>query len=270
MVKLLVAVTLFIGGVALLVRLLESSAAFFPTRGESVTPADVGIPFDTVTLSTEDGEALRGWLMRADPSRALVLYFHGNGGNLSVWLPILAGVVRQGYSVAAFDYRGYGLSSGSPSERGLYRDADAALRWAWSAVEPGKPVVYWGRSLGATMAAYAATRRAPRALILEAGFPDARTLLPRRSVIGLLATFSSFRFPTAEYLRDVTCPVLVMHGDADTVVPFSAGQRLFEAARGPKQWFTIEGGDHNDAAPTNGEAYWAAVRRVIAEAPDRH
>jgi uncharacterized protein len=267
MVKLLVVVALFVGGLALLVRMLESSAAFFPSRGESATPAGVGIPFDPVTLRTEDGEALRGWLMRADPPRALVLYFHGNGGNLSVWLPILAGVVRHGYSVAAFDYRGYGLSSGSPSERGLYRDADAALRWAWSAAEPGQPVVYWGRSLGATMAAYAATRRVPRALILEAGFPDARALLPRRSVIGLLATFSSFRFPTSEYLRDVTCPVLVMHGDADSVVPFSAGQQLFDAVTGQKQWLTIPGGDHNDAAPKNAEAYWATVDRFIATAP---
>jgi uncharacterized protein len=267
MVKLLVVAALLIGGLALIVRMLESSAAFFPSRGEWATPADVGIPFEPVTLLTADGESLRGWLMRADEPRALVLYFHGNGGNLSVWLPILAGVVRRGYSVAAVDYRGYGLSTGTPGERGLYRDVDAAVRWAWESAQPGQPVVYWGRSLGATMAAYAASRREPRALILEAGFPDARTLLPRRSLLGLLAAFSSLRFPTADYLRDVTCPVLVMHGDADSVVPFSAGQRLFEAIQGPKQWFTIEGGDHNDAVPRDGDAYWATVERFIATAP---
>ncbi len=193
-----------------------------------------------------------------------MLYFHGNGGNLSIWLPILAGIVRQGYTVAAFDYRGYGASTGRPTERGLYTDVDAVLQWAYDSA-PGAATVYWGRSLGTTMAAYAATKRAPRALILESGFPDAGTLLRNSLALRFLSLFSSYRFPTATYLEHVKCPVLVMHGDEDGVVPLAAGQALHASIDGPKEWFTITGAGHNDVMPPDPDEYWARVRRFIAQ-----
>jgi pimeloyl-ACP methyl ester carboxylesterase len=117
------------------------------------------------------------WTLPHAVPRAAVMYFHGNGGNLSVWLPILAGVYKQGFTVHAIDYRGYGASTGRPTERGLYRDVDATLESISARLDRGLPLVYWGRSLGTTMAAYAASRRRPAGLILEAGFPDARSLL---------------------------------------------------------------------------------------------
>ena len=114
----------------LLVRWLEPRLAFFPTQGESETPRSSGVPFDAITIDTADGEHLRVWMMRAPAPRANVVYFHGNGANLSNWSPILAGIVKRGYSVFAFDYRGYGLSTGRPTERGLYRDVDAVVKHA--------------------------------------------------------------------------------------------------------------------------------------------
>jgi uncharacterized protein len=264
MIKLLLIVASAAVAMAIGVRRLEPGFAFFPERGEQTTPAAVGIRFEPATIHTADGEQLRGWLMHAPTSpRARVLYFHGNGGNLSVWLPIVAGIVRQGYTVAAFDYRGYGLSSGHPSESGLYHDVDAALEWAHAATGTDRAVVYWGRSLGTTMAAYAAAKRPPLALILESGFPDARSLVRSSPVLRILSTFSSYRFPTTEYLDKVAAPVLVMHGDSDHVVPFAAGQSLYESITGPKEWFTIAGADHNDAVPPDAAAYWERVDRFV-------
>ena len=201
--------------------------------------------------------------MRAPSPRASVIYFHGNGGNLSLWAPILAGVVRHGCSVLAVDYRGYGVSTGYPSERGLYRDVDAALTRAWTSFDGSVPVVYWGRSLGSTMAAYAATVRAPAGLILESGFPDARSVVRSSPPLLLLSLLSSYRFATAGYLQSVKVPVLVMHGDRDSVIPYTLGRALFDGIRGPKTFVTIAGGDHNDVAPVDPTSYWAAVGRFI-------
>lgn len=254
-------------GLAGLVRLAEPRFAFFPLAGETVTPRDLGVPYDALTIPTRDGERLHAWALAANTARARVVYFHGNGGNLSVWAPILANLARRGYAVLAFDYRGYGQSTGRPGERGLYRDADAVLEHVWRDHDPRTPTVYWGRSLGTAVAAYAAGVRAPDGLILEAGFPDARTLVRSSPLLALLALFSTYRFPTIEFLRDVRAPVLVMHGDDDHVISFGLGRELFERIAGPKQFVTVHGGDHNDVTPPDASAYWREVDAFISRLP---
>jgi hypothetical protein len=260
--------SVFVIGIAVLVvfvRFLEPRFAFFPMRGEAETPRDYEVAYESIALRTVDGEDLRAWILSGGAPRATIVYFHGNGGNLSVWAPILAGIARQGYSVVAVDYRGYGLSTGRPSERGLYRDVDAVLDHVWNRSAATNVFIYWGRSLGTTMAAYAATKRAPAGLILESGFPDARSLVRASPPLAFLALFSTYRFSTATHLERVTTPALVMHGDADSIVPFRHGRALFEKVSGPKQFFVIRGGDHNDAAPPDPGAYWQAVNSFIAQ-----
>jgi uncharacterized protein len=246
-----------------LVRSIEPRFAFFPTAGEASTPGQFGLPFEPATIATSDGERLRAWTLPRAGARAAILYFHGNGGNLSGWLPILAGLHREGYTVHAIDYRGYGASTGRPTERGLYHDVDATLDWLAPQANRGTPVVYWGRSLGSTMAAYAATRRRPDGLILESGFADARSLLRASPPLALLGLFSSYRFPTAAYAQRAQSPILVIHGDDDRVVPFALGRALFETLPAPKQFFRIAGGDHNDVTPRDSDAYWSAVRAFV-------
>jgi fermentation-respiration switch protein FrsA (DUF1100 family) len=255
----------------LLVRLLESRIAFFPVAGEHATPGDFGIDFEPVALVTRDGERLRAWSLIHPAPRARIVYFHGNGGNLSIWTPILAGIARSGYSVIAFDYRGYGNSSGRPTERGLYRDVDAVIEEFWARSPPGPPVVYWGRSLGVAMAAYAATRVMPDGLILESGFPDVRSLVRTSPLLAFFSLFSTYRFPCAEFLQQlpVPAPVLVMHGDDDHVIPIAQGRALFERISGPKAFFTIHGGDHNDTTPPDPSSYWQAVDGFITRLPKR-
>ena len=273
--KTTLAVAAILAALVLLARLVEPRLAFFPLAGESTTPAAFGVAHDAFSATTVDGEQLHGWRLAAHgagqggPSapgipRAHIVYFHGNGGNLSIWAPILAGVARRGYDVTAFDYRGYGRSTGRPSERGLYRDVDAVLERFWTGPPPRGPVVYWGRSLGGTMAAYAASTRPPDGLILESAFPDVRTLVRSSPPMALLSLFSTYRFPTAGFLQKVESPVLVMHGDADSVIPIGLGRALFERIPGPKRFVTIAGGDHNDLSPRDAEGYWKAVGDFIA------
>ncbi|MEW6323432.1 MAG: alpha/beta hydrolase [Acidobacteriota bacterium] len=253
--------------VAWLVRQAEARLAFFPSRGEDVTPAAAGIAFEALDVATSDGERLRAWWLPRADAAASVLYLHGNGGNLSMWLPILADVWQQGYAVFAIDYRGYGASSGAPSESGLYRDVEAALgAFRTRAEGGGAPVVYWGRSLGAVMAAYAARQDAPSGVVLEAGFPHLRSVLSG-SPLWLLSFFSSYAFPAARWMRDVRAPTLVIHGDRDSVIPYRLGRRLYEELPGPKEFFTVPGGDHNDLRPAAPEAYWRVVRDFISRLP---
>jgi len=264
-VKLLVVTAAVFVVIFALVRAIEPRVAFFPASGEDSVPSAHGVPYDAATIDTADGERLHAWLLPSPNARATVVYFHGNGGNLSIWLPILVGLQRQGFTVAAFDYRGYGASTGRPSERGLYRDVDAVVEWGSRLERPNTPLVYWGRSLGTAMAAYAATLRRPDRLILESGFPNARSLFRGSLPLGFLSLFSSYRFPTAEFARRANCPVLVLHGDADRVIPMAHGRALFDALPEPKRFVIVPGADHNDAAPPQPDAYWAAVRDFIGE-----
>jgi len=140
---------------------------------------------------------------------------------------------------------------------------DAVVDHVWTRMKPSAPVIYWGRSLGVSVAAYAATKHAPGGLILEAGFPDARSLFRAPSPMAFLALFSTYRFPAAEYLRGSKIPALVMHGDADSVIPYQQGRALYELIEGPKVFFTINGGDHNDATPQDERGYWQAVHAFV-------
>src|SRR5690606_17306573 len=159
-------IALILAALKVLVWLLEPRMAFFPFPGVQQTPAAAGLPFQDVRIETADGETLHAWWIEAPDARAQVVFFHGNAGNLSLWLGMFVDLARRGFSVFAIDYRGYGDSTGRPSERGLYRDADAALRvFADRFRTRDVPVIYWGRSIGATVAAYAASREAPDGLV---------------------------------------------------------------------------------------------------------
>ena len=250
------------------VRLIEAGLAFFPSRGEDVTPSDFQVPFTAHTVTTADGEQLRLWHVPRDDARAQVVYFHGNGGNLSLWCDILVGLWQQRLDVIAVDYRGYGMSTGRPSEQGLYRDVDATLALAHAQLRRRDlKMIYWGRSLGATMAAYAASAKPADGVVLEAGFPSARAVLETNPPFWLLSWLSSYRFPTAEWMASVEQPTLLLHGDSDGVIPYRHGQRLHEQIPGPKRMVTIPGGDHNDPAPRDAELYWRAIDDFITSLP---
>lgn len=261
-----------------LVARVEPRLVFFPLPGETGTPRTLGLGYRELAIRTADGERIAAWWMPHEAARADVVYFHGNGGNLSLWLPTLAGVQASGLNVLAFDYRGYGRSTGSPTEQGLYRDAEAVLReLARLREEDGaqgndgsrRPVIYWGRSLGGAAAAYATTVARPDGLILESTFPDKRSVIRHNLVLRALDLLASYKFNTADMLRGFDRPTLVIHGDADSVVPYAAGRALFEGLTGPKRFLTRRGADHNDLHPAAAREYWQAVEELVAEARTR-
>ncbi len=264
MTKLLLWGAVIVGGLIFLklfVLYLEPHVAFFPMRGEHQTPDDVGIAFDAVSLKTDDGETIHSWLLKHPHPRAEVLFFHGNGGNLSVYLGLIAEMHHRSLTVFIFDYRGYGRSSGSPSERGLYQDTRAAVDHFWEHCHaPNATVIYWGRSLGGVTASYASTLRQPDGLILESTFPDKTSLAKHYPVLGVLSFLSRYRFPTVEFLEDLSCPALVIHGDEDEIVPFPLGEKVFQELRGEKGFYRISGARHNDTHKFDPEPYW---RRVV-------
>jgi fermentation-respiration switch protein FrsA (DUF1100 family) len=250
---------------AWLVRRAEPHLAFYPSAGEVITPKDLGAEYTPFTLETADGERLHAWHLPRVDARAQVIYFHGNGGNLAVWSDVLVGLWQQQFDVVALDYRGYGLSTGRPSEQGLYRDVDALLQWLERQPRrAGVPLIYWGRSLGTVMAAYAANRRAPHDVVLEAGFPSMRAVLETNPVMWAMSWLASYRFPTAEWMTGVRAPALVLHGDRDSVIPYRLGRRLYDAITGPKTFVTLPGGDHNEPLPPDADAYWKAIDTFVS------
>ena len=269
-----------------LVSRVEPHLTFFPLAGETDTPAAIGLDYQPLSVRTGDGEMLGAWWVPHAHARADVLYFHGNGGNLSLWLPVVAGIHAHGLNVLAFDYRGYGRSTGKPTEPGLYRDAEAVVGELRRLREsrPGglppeggsheagdgshgpRPVIYWGRSLGGAVAAYATGHTPPDGLILESTFADKAAVIRHHLVLRTLNLFASYQFETATLLRDFHGPTLVMHGDADTVVPYAAGTELFEQLGGTKRFVTLAGADHNDVQPRTPRAYWGAVEDLVQQA----
>jgi fermentation-respiration switch protein FrsA (DUF1100 family) len=269
-VRLAILGVLFTGALWLLVRWMQPSMAFFPMRGVQRTPDAFGIPYEILQIETVDGVRLHGWWMPHPSPRAQVIYWHGNGGNLALWLDVLADIRERGFSVLAVDYRGYGDSEGAPSERGIYVDAAATHAYFRERLRrSGIPTIYWGRSLGAAVASHAAAGDRPDALILESPFPDVRFLFRTNPIMLPLTYLGAYRFPTAEHLQSYEGPLLVMHGDADSIIPFEAGKQVFDRApTSRKTLVVLEGADHNDMHARHRD-YWRSVDSFVNQLPGR-
>ncbi len=256
-----------------MLRRFEASATFHPERAALGGLWRVPQGAEEVWFETSDGVKLYGWLFH--PTRqpagatATVIYFHGNGGNLSYCDWVGESLAARGFDVLLFDYRGYGRSEGESSdERGLYLDADAAYDFVTKKRGvPPREVVLYGQSLGTAAAADVASRRECGALVLESGLSSAGDMagavfpwMPR-FVRGLTKN----KLDTVGKLPRVGCPVFVAHGERDTVIPNAQGRMLFEAAREPKRLQIVEGAGHNDLSNVGGEKYIDSLAQFIRD-----
>ncbi len=247
--------------------LLDRYFVFFPDRQIHRTPEDLGLQYEDVFFTTSDGVRLHGWFIPSDGDTTVV-WLHGNAGNISHRVDNLLMMNHMlGVNVFIIDYRGYGRSGGAPSEKGLYRDAEAALAYLSSRPQTGDDrLIFFGRSLGAAVAVELATRAAPHALILESPFTSVREMA-KLSYPFMPAPFLTLpirsRFDSLAKITNVHAPVMVLHGDMDDIVPFEIARRLYDAANEPKRFYTIEGAGHNDTYAVGGAAYFDALKAFI-------
>jgi hypothetical protein len=252
--------------IVLLVRLLENRFIYFPPRdAEAVaSPASYGLRVEDVWVGTGNGLRLHAWFLRAPSSPRVLLVFHGNAQNLGHGLGRLRMLARLGVNVLALDYRGYGKSEGSPDEVGIYRDAEAAYRYLTEiqGFHP-KNIVLYGQSLGGAVAIDLASRHECGGLIVESSFTTGREMARRAFRIPLLEYLIESRFDSLAKIKKVRSPILITHGTRDEVVPFSMGQRLYEAAPEPKTFLPVKDAGHNDVFEVGGEKYLEALRTLV-------
>jgi len=236
---------------------LEESVVFHPSRYPEGNWQPEGLAVEDAWFQSADGTKIHGWFVPHEKPRAVVLFCHGNGGNLANWSDALRALHdRAGVTVMGFDYRGYGRSEGKPSEEGVFADARAARRWLARRVGiPEKEIVLMGRSLGGAVAIDLASDGA-RGLIIESTFTSmpevGRAMFPWLPMRSIMQT----QFDSITKIKKYHGPLLQSHGTADRLLPYAMGRQLFEAANEPKTFVPIPRGDHQD--PQTPE-YYAAL-----------
>jgi uncharacterized protein len=260
MLKWLIAVIVLYGGFVELLYVAQRSLQYFPERRRTA-PRAIGLPeAEEAVLDTADGERVIVWHVPPRERRPVFLYFHGNGGSLRWRDERFRALITDGSGLVALSYRGYGGSSGRPTETGLVEDAAAAYAFA-VARYPAERIVLWGESLGSALALALAAEKPVGSLVLEAPFTSAADVGARQYWFVPVRLFMKDQFRSDLRASKVMAPVLVVHGDNDAVVPITLGERLYGLIQAPKRFVRVAGGGHNDL----GARAVAAAKRFISE-----
>ena len=248
-----------------LVFLFQSRLIYFPDKLIAVTPQAYGLAYEDVRLRTEDGETLAAWWMPAPAARGAVLLFHGNAGNISHRIDYAKMFHTLGYSTLLLGYRGYGASTGSPTEEGTYRDALAGWRWLTETrgLAP-VDIVIFGESLGGGIATWLAVQQTPRALVLASTFTSVPDLAAQIYPFLPVRLISRYRYDNLERVSQLKLPIFIAHSPQDEIIPFAHGRRLYAAVRGPKTFLEMEGG-HNEGMVFARDAWMRALAGFLAK-----
>jgi uncharacterized protein len=237
-----------------------------PSRSILQTPAVAGLAFEDMTIRTADGERLHAWWVPArTPSLGHVLLCHGNAGNVGDRLAHLERLSAAGWDVLAFDYRGYGRSTGRPSEHGLNLDGRAArdALLGRDGVEPSR-VIYLGESLGGAVALALALELPPAGLVLQSAFTSVRDMARLHYPL-IPPALVPDAYPSLRLITALRAPLLVLHGARDTIVPVMHGEALLEAAPRPKRMHVFPGAGHNDLLAEAGDEWVRAIAAWTGE-----
>jgi fermentation-respiration switch protein FrsA (DUF1100 family) len=260
MLKWLFAVVLLYGGLVALLYVAQRSLQYFPER-QHMTPSASGLPeAEEAVLDTVDGERVIVWHVPPRGAQPVFLYFHGNGGSLRWRDERFRALIADGSGLVALSYRGYGGSSGRPTETGLTEDAATAYSFA-VAGHPAERIVLWGESLGSALAIALAAEKPVGRLVLEAPFTSAAGVAAVHLWFVPVRMIMKDQYRSDLRVGNVTAPVLVVHGENDAIVPVTLGERLYDLIRAPKRFVRITGAGHNDL----GVRAVAAAKRFIAE-----
>lgn len=251
---------------------LVNSFVFRPKKGISATPARNNIAFQEVWFESEPGVRLNGWLIAGTPGVPLVVFFHGNSGNLSDNLEYIKLLHGDGFPIFIFDYRGYGKSGGAPrAEDDFYQDARAAISFLEGQGWAQEGVIYFGQSLGAAVALQMAMELPPAGLVMESSFTCLMDIVRHVSPVGYY-TFGwwgiDLPFDNLGKIAEAGVPLLLVHGDRDQLVPVEMARELFARAAEPKMLHIIAGGGHCDVFTGDSRAYlaaWHGYLRALSE-----
>jgi len=252
----------------------QRGIVFMPRQTLYYTPGDFGLPFREVILTTGDGVRLNAWFVgdiseEREP-KPVILFCHGNAGNISHRCDTLAIFYQLGVDCFIFDYRGYGKSEGKPSEKGTYLDASTAYNYLTKTMGiPPEQIFLFGRSLGGAVATYLATLPGLRAkaLILESTFTSVNDVGAELYPWLPVRMLSRFDYDTLKRLPHVHLPLLVVHSPQDEFIPYSHGKRLYEIANEPKHFLKLSG-SHNEGYIQSREIYFAGLRDFLSTLPD--
>lgn len=252
---------------ALVLYLLQGRMVFLsnmPGRALTASPGDIGLEYEDVFLTTSDDERLHGWYVPAAGSRGVVLFFHGNAGNISHRLDSIAIFNHLGLDTLIIDYRGYGESTGKTSEQGTYLDAQAA--WDYLVGQRGVPadrIIIFGRSLGGAIGSWLGSHEQPAAVIIESSFTSGVDMGRRLYPFLPMRLITRLRYPVADYAARLNSPALVVHSRDDEIIPFEMGQAIYTAAKQPKSFLELRG-DHNAGFYISRQKYIPGLDAFIA------
>ena len=243
---------------------IEHRFLFFPETHIYYTPDRFGLTYEDVTYRTDDGETINAWYVPASADAPVLVFCHGNAGNISHRLPNIQLLASWGISTFIFDYRGFGRSTGEITEEGMYLDALGAYRFLTEdqKIDPAR-LVPFGRSMGGPVAVDLATRVEAPCLVVESTFTRLEDLVTSIYPDMGLESELTMVFDAETKIEEVGCPTLFIHGDSDDIVAYRLGRALFERAKEPKQFYTIPGALHNDTFDVAGEEYFRVLTDFI-------
>ena len=241
--------------------LLQDKILFRPTVLEQNYPFEFEHKFEEVFLKTEENAVINAIHFKVEKPKGVILYFHGNQGDLQRWGNITAYFVEKDYDVFVMDYRTYGKSTGELSEGALYKDADFMYGYVKKHYSESEITVY-GRSLGTTFATFVASKHNPKQLILETPYYSMVDVAKSRFPLIPVKQFMNYHFPTYKFINDVKCNISILHGTSDKVVPFSSGQKLYQSSPKTRTSFiSIEQAGHNNLIDF--EAYHREIDTIL-------
>lgn len=251
--------------IILLAFFLQSNFIFFPKKHIDQTPDLLSLKYEDVFFRADDNIKLHGWWIPAMNSRGVILFFHGNAGNISHRLESIQSFNKIGLSVFIFDYRGYGLSEGKISEAGLYSDAEASWKYLTETRNfKSSAIIIFGRSLGGAIATWLAKAYEPAALIIESTFTSVKETAAEFYPFLPVKLLLRFNFNTIGLISEVKCPILVIHSRDDELISFTHGLRLFKAATQEKEFLEIRG-SHNNGFYYSAETYKLGLENFISK-----
>jgi uncharacterized protein len=247
-------------GLATVLYVNQRSLMYFPETVHT-TPTEAGLPeAEEVPLTAADGARITVWSVAPQDGKPVIVFFHGNGGALRYGVVRFRKLIGSGIGLVALEYRGYGGNPGTPSERGLIADGEAAYAFA-AAHYPVKQIVLWGQSLGSAVAVAVAAERPVGRLILEAPFTSASAVASLRYRYMPVRLLMKDQFDSDARISKVTAPLLILHGVQDQVVPYAMGEKMFELANKPKHIARFLDAGHDDLDAHGG---LDAVARFLA------